>query len=99
MPQPLTTDQANAVYDVLVEHVGAVADGNWWRENFVYVQTAEVVSEYRFQGALGFGGKFRRSGWGDRWRVDCYEEDLTNERRQMIDRANEALAELRMATV
>jgi hypothetical protein len=88
MPDPMTAEQANAVYDILVEHCGAVEQE---RERFTERQTYERCSEYRFQGALGFGGKFRRNGWGDRWCVDAYEGDLTAERRTMIDRANAAL--------
>ena len=45
-------------------------------------------------GELGFGGKFyRRHGLHpDRWyRVDCYADDVTPERRGMIDRANARL--------
>lgn len=92
MPQPMTSEQANAVYGILVEHCGAT---DRQREGFVYDQSTQVLPEYRFQGALGFGGKFRRNGWEDRWYVNCYPEDLTDERRKMIDAANEALAELR----
>jgi hypothetical protein len=96
MPAPMTTEQANAVYDILVEHCGADdTDGPHLlmtsRGEFVFHQTEQVQPEYRFQGALGFGGKFRRNGWGDRWPVDAYEGDLTSERRAMIDRANTAL--------
>ena len=101
MPAPMTPDQANAVYDVLAKHCGAndaPGSPDWLltpRDEFVFHQTREVQREYRFQGRLGFGGKFRRNGWEDRWYVDCYPEDLTPERQQMIDAANAALAELK----
>lgn len=98
MTLPMTAEQANAVYDILAAHAGASDDAEGWnRKQFVFHQTSEVVLEYRFQGALGFGGKFRRSGWDDRWYVDCYEEDLTDERRAMIEAANSELAKLRSA--
>lgn len=89
---PLTPNQANAVYDILVKDAGASEDG---REDFVYLQTHDHLREYRFIGGLGFGGKFRRNGWEDRWYVDCYTEDLTPERQAMIEAANAALAELK----
>lgn len=101
MPAPITAVQANAVYDVLVEHCGANDDlgGPDWsltpRDEFVFHQTREVQREYRFQGRLGFGGKFYRDGSWDHWRVGCSREDVTPERQQMIDAANAALAELR----
>jgi hypothetical protein len=99
MSAPMTPDQADAVYDLLVEHCGASDEsgplGSTSRDMFVFHQTREVQREYRFQGGLGFGGKFRRNGWEDRWYVDCYPEDLTPERQQMIDAANTALAELK----
>jgi hypothetical protein len=37
-------------------------------------------SEWRFQGSLGYGGKFRRCPYGMRYSVDCYPEDETTER-------------------
>lgn len=87
----LTREQANAVYDVLVEHAGASeAD----RADFaLYVSCG--VTEYRFQGGLGFGGKFWTSG--GRWYVTCYREDLTADRQRAIDVTNAALAGLRAA--
>ncbi len=92
MPVPMTAEQADAVYDVLVEHCGA-SESN--RTNFTFFIAPMEVAEYRFVGALGFGGKFRRSGREDRWYVDCCEEDLTDERQRMIDAANKVLAVLR----
>ncbi len=51
--------------------------------------------EWRFIGKLGFGGKFRNNGNRDNVPyVDCYPENETPERRAMIERANERLAEL-----
>lgn len=82
---------ANAIYDLLQEHCEA---SDYWRENFVHEQT-HGCREYRFQGALGFGGKFYSDR--DAWRVGCYREDDTPERLAMIDIANAALVELRKA--
>lgn len=50
--------------------------------------------EWRFMGALGFGGKFKADARGGRWRVDCYAEDATPERLAMIERANARLDQL-----
>jgi hypothetical protein len=50
----------------------------------------EGCREYRFMGALGFGGKF----WQQSMTVTCYPEDETPERRAIIERANAALADL-----
>jgi hypothetical protein len=60
-----------------------------------YVTTPSNFSiEFRFQGALAFGGKFNADQRGERWRVTCYSEHETPARRQMIARANERLAQL-----
>jgi hypothetical protein len=58
--------------------------------------------EFRFMGALGFGGKVRQPmsfAWKGNWQhigqvyVDCYPEDESSERKAMIERANTRLAE------
>ncbi|MER7280520.1 hypothetical protein ABT369_39385 [Dactylosporangium sp. NPDC000244] len=87
----MTEDQANAVYNVLVEHAGAREDD---RDAFVYHVT-HGCEEYRFQGVLGFGGKLYVEP--RRWRVSCYREDETPARVEAIWVTNEALAELRAA--
>jgi hypothetical protein len=92
---PLTVDQANAVFDVLVAHAGQqndVGEDSHHRKMFVWIQSHEDCPEYRFGGALGFGGKFRIDYNG--WRVDCYREDESPSRLDMIEKTNEALAEL-----
>lgn len=87
----------DAAFTVLVEECGASESG---REMFLAMADEvrrEAPVEYRFQGALGFGGKFRMShGIGGRlfMYVDCYPEDEMPERREMIARANRRLARL-----
>jgi len=96
MPTPMTTAQANAVYDLLVEHCDAPGSpDSWMRENFIHHQTAGSTDEYRFQGSLGFGGKFWNCN--GQWYVSAYPEDVTAcpERQQMIDAVNAALTELK----
>ena len=86
---------ANKIYDILVKVCGASEN---MRDNFIYHTQQEGTwgsSEYRFQGKLGFGGKFwiRREGWD----VNCYSEDETPERLAIIKSANEKLRLLRDA--
>ncbi len=96
---PLTAAEAHAIYDLLVAHAGANGD-NWERDSFVQHQTATFEREWRFQGSLGFGGKFRRQRtWigpdlVERWYVDCHPEHLTDVRAAAIEATNAALAEL-----
>jgi hypothetical protein len=81
---------AEKVYDVLEAVCGAHESA---REDFVYNQAnGRPPREWRFQGALGFGGKFWANG--GEWYVNCYREDETPERRAMITQANEALRDL-----
>ncbi len=47
--------------------------------------------EFRFQGRLGFGGKYRRKTNT----VDCYPEDETPGRLVLIAETNAALSELK----
>lgn len=87
---PLTREQANIVYDILVSTCKAQEN---LREDFVNLQTNWVEPEYRFQGALGFGGKFWRFAGGQMF-VCTYPEDRTPERRAMINLANNQLKDL-----
>lgn len=89
-PGPLTEEEGNKAYDILVEHCGAQEGSG--RQNFVQVQAMQFCREFRFQGALGFGGKLYRSRLG--FRVGCYPEDDNPDRDKMIEAANEAFIEL-----
>jgi hypothetical protein len=80
---------ADEVWDILVAECGASEQG---REAYrLEVAERGWPEEWRFVGALGFGGKVRWDRHGERLYVDCYREDETPERKAMIDRANEAL--------
>lgn len=91
-------------YDILVEHAGARPDpkagpsqyttGGTPREDFIlaFTQREYPATEYRFQGALGFGGKFWRNE--GRYYVTCFREDETVAIREAIKRTNAALAAL-----
>lgn len=78
------------VYDILIQECGA-NEGD--RSSFCLSQIEkDYPREWRFCGKLGFGGKFwRNSG---RLYVNCYNEDETPERLEMIKKANERLAKL-----
>jgi hypothetical protein len=100
MAVPMTQDQVTAVWRVLVEHAGAPGSPDSWKaRDFLYHQTAGSTDEYRFQGSLGFGGKFFNCN--GRWYVTAYPEAVKRwpEMQQVIDATNEALAALRNAMI
>lgn len=91
--QTLTIEVATLAYAVLVEFCGASPQEDDVA-TFVGEFTSEnPTSEYRFQGDLGFGGKFRFPALS----VDCYPEHSTPTRIAMMHAANAALAELKSA--
>lgn len=90
---PLDVETANKVYDILVEHAGA-SDSENSRLAFTYAQCRQYLTEYRFIGSLGFGGKFRRGGHNQDLYVDCYSEDRSPARYEAIISTNMALREL-----
>ena len=66
-------------------------------ETFQYylsIDHATSYIEYRFQGALGFGGKVWLCLDGRGVFVTCYSEDETPERLNIINKANKLLKEL-----
>ena len=97
MPTKMTPAIANAIYDILVEHAGAPERH---RGDFVHTQqrTDPICAEYRFQGNLGFGGKFWRNPSinGQTWYVNAYREDEDRwpDIRPAITTTNAALADL-----
>ncbi len=93
-PNEITQECADRIWTILKEHAGA---GEYWRGNFIAccttIDNEHPAMEYRFQGDLGFGGKFRN--YQDRgWYVDCYIEDETPDRKEIIKKTNEKLNEL-----
>jgi hypothetical protein len=88
-------EQALAAAKVLEEECGARFGDEAELEAFVrhVTDTGACCPEWRFCGALGFGGKFRNNGNNhDIPHVDCYPEHDTPERRALIARANDRLA-------
>lgn len=86
----MTTEEATHVYDILQDICGA-PDG--WRDLFIHRFTEPdkygMQSEFRFFGKLMFGGKFNIKN--KKWHVNCYPEDETPERMNMIEEANKLI--------
>lgn len=80
--------KANSVYDLLVK-IGGASESE--RSSFIYHHTSkEGCDEWRFCGKLGYGGKYRSKAN----RVDCYKEDDTPERMEIIKELNNLLNKL-----
>jgi hypothetical protein len=79
----------NAVFDLLVE-IGGAHDS--LRAEFLQLlgNAERPCDEFRFQGTLGFGGKYRRKTNT----VDFFPEDLTPARVATLVRLNKKLAKL-----
>ncbi|WP_433730849.1 HNH endonuclease signature motif containing protein [Actinoplanes sp. CA-051413] len=89
MTAPLTAAQANAVYDLLVQHAGASEDG---RDDFVSTQTKGYVRECPLGGALSAFQVIlhRFDGWP--YVTAGREHTRTSSKlRQQLEDANEAL--------
>lgn len=87
---------ANEVYNALMIIGGALPSE---RDAFLIYARGRMdgVSEWRFQGHFGFGGKFYTK-WRFQtkvWYVDYYKEDNTMERAGLRDKLNERLEEIR----
>ena len=93
----LSKTDANLILQILIEECGYKVldprDGQAFVHSIIGKERA--TREYRFQGALGFGGKFRNNGNHENTPyVDCYQEDETPARNAMIAAANKRLAAL-----
>ena len=78
------------VYDILFGICGA---NPLERERFYqYFKNTELPLEWRFQGKLGFGGKFYKTH--EKMYVSCYPEDMNPKRMSVITRANNKLAQI-----
>lgn len=89
--------QANEVAKILEEECGHHYAEGRDRDYFMRSITDrdDVCHEFRFCGALGFGGKFRNNGNQENTPyVDYYSEHKTPKREAMVKRANERLAQL-----
>ena len=91
-------DVAEAIWRILVEVCGA-RNSMISKMQFInfHTSTHAIPSEWRFQGDLGFGGKFWHAGESGKAEViyvTCYKEDKNVERASKIDEANKRLAEI-----
>lgn len=82
-------ETANRLYDIVVKTCGAV-DTEFWRHDFVMSAMVNGISEYRFGGHLGMGGKL----YSRPWRVSCYRDDRSPDRDAMIESANRQLKDI-----
>lgn len=84
-----TTAFYSKVYSILVE-LGGAPEG--MRYTFLHALSNDTYpsKEWRFQGVLGLGGKYRN----DRNVVDCYPEDETPKRLNLINQMNNELKNL-----
>jgi hypothetical protein len=81
----LNETTAKLVYSVLIDECGALPSAE---SAFTLAFTEEnPPREFRINGKLGFGGKFRFPGMS----VDCYPEDHTPARAVMMQQANDRL--------
>jgi pullulanase/glycogen debranching enzyme len=61
---------ANDIFNILVETCGAHES---WRGHFIHIETTGC-EEYRFQGDLGFGGKFRNNLFAFATKIEPLQE-------------------------
>jgi hypothetical protein len=91
---PINKETAEKIWAILVEDGGAWNPpglrGHFERDSFVRYVTKENGVEWRFQGRLGFGGKFYNNM--GMWYVNCYAENKNAETTAIINRINEKLA-------
>jgi len=78
----------NQVFTILVNLVGA---NEIYRNDFLHAHLYGNCEEYRFQGKLGFGGKYRSKTNT----IDCYSEDETKERKKIIKNINTELSKIK----
>lgn len=86
---------ARRLWRVLVDAgcLGAAPPDGDVTEDFVRQLQNNDRGEFRFQGDLGFGGKFYwHPTWG--WRVACYKEDENPQRKLIVDTVNRRLKEM-----
>ncbi len=87
---------AETIYNILIRECGA---SEYNRRQFVEAHCrigfpeTPVCREFRFQGVLGFGGKFRNVH--GKWYVDYYQEDTREYRDAVVEIANRKLQTLR----
>lgn len=91
IPSP---DLAEKAYDILVATCGAKEEGRraFCEHHNDSPHTTQHLSEWRIDGVLGYGGKFKQHN--GHYYVACYPEDSTPERQACLAEANRLLAAL-----
>lgn len=91
------SSEAEAIWNILEEHCGAndLATKEEFLNRVGGALKKKGKLEFRFCGALGYGGKLYINLRTDPLSVDCYVVDYTPQRKKMIDAANKALALLK----
>lgn len=79
-------------FDLLVEYCQVRSNTYPGRDAFIDYYVNQGGTEWRFQGNLGYGGKFWRRH--DGWDINAYQEDYTKERKAIIKKVNGLLKEL-----
>lgn len=90
MQKRLPKNITNTIYDILVADGGA---SERQRDEFISA-CEDGITEFRFKGLLGFGGKF----WinGAKWYVNCHREDDNVRRQAVIAKINRRLESLKL---
>lgn len=94
MPMILPPAIYEKVYDILVEHANAL-NSEIDKNIFVDAYTKPTLIpniEYSFIGKLGFGGKFYNNC--GRIYINCYKEDETEERINIVNNVNTLLQDV-----
>lgn len=94
MREPIiTTEVAEKIWQILVDHAGAyvppAGEYDSSKVSFIRNATEGTWTEFRFGGVLGFGGKIYNCH--SRWLVGCYSEDEGVKQKKAIARSNAAL--------
>lgn len=87
--------KARRIYDILVKFAGAPdiqSTRAQFESFFVDAHENKKGGEFRFQGTLGFGGKFFIDS--EKMWVACYKEDATLRRSRIIRKINEKLVKI-----
>lgn len=91
----MTEEQAHSVIQILNEECNSnIAGYNVDAFISYFTKKDGLNKEWRFMGALGFGGKCKFNSNFQHPYVDCYREHETPEILDMITKANDRLADL-----
>lgn len=87
--EPFSEETASKIWDLLVLECGALETDRDGFISYVTQRPSKELVEWRFQGAIGFGGKIHFGR--NRWSVSCYREEENPYVNLMIAEANHRL--------